>query len=74
MVIDAELLSNRRIPLANIERWARWLGVFAPDPRGSDYARRRELVARILLRLRESARVAVGAASVVAAAVALGVL
>lgn len=74
MVIDALLLSNRRIPLAYIERWARWLGVFSPDPRGSDHARRRELVARILYRLRQTANAALGAACVAAVVVIGGAL
>jgi hypothetical protein len=72
MTIDADLL--RKCSTANLELLARSLGVVMPSPLHSDHVRHRILVRDVAAAIRESARVAVGAASVVAAAVALGVM
>jgi hypothetical protein len=72
MTIDRPLLSRCATP--NLERLARSLGVAMPSPLHSDHVRHRILVRDVAAAIRESARVAVGAASVVAAAVALGVM
>jgi hypothetical protein len=58
----------------NIERLARSLHVRMPSPLLSDHARRRELVGRIVLRLRQTASTAIGAACVVAVVAIGGVL
>jgi hypothetical protein len=72
MTIDRPLLSQCTTP--NLERLARALGVPLPGPLHSDHVRHGILVRDVAAAIREGTRVAVGAASVVAAAVALGVL
>ena len=72
MNITLSLLRNAHP--ANLRRLARALGVPMPSPLHSDHVRHGMLARDVYRTICESARVAVGAASVVAAAVALGVM
>lgn len=72
MEITRRLLNNCQT--ANLERLARALGVRMPSPMLSAYRRHKYLVDAIDVALRRAAQVAVGAASVVATFIALGIL
>lgn len=79
MNLSVSLLCDPRVSVPSLIRLARFVGCRLPDLRASDTYLRRELARRIYVRIRQLKaadimREVIGAACVVVAALALGVL